>query len=188
LPGAVVTEAYLSELLGCGRTPLREATQRLAQEGFMVVMPRRGLFVAELSIIGLGNLIETLGGVQAFAVRQAAERIGPLELARLDEILCAAEQAGKEKDFLTWVELDFEFHCVIAEATQNPYTIDALRKLNRLMSRFAYLGLKRAQTAEGALEDHRLIVEALKAHDPDESRQRMERHVEHGRERMRAAF
>ena len=187
-PGEVVTEAYLIQRLGCGRTPLREALQRLAHEHLLVINPRRGATVANLGIKEFGQLLETLLGVEAFAIRYAAERITERELARLEEITARGEEAAASGDYATWAELDYQLHTTIAAASQNRFTVECLGPLYRQVARFAYLGVSRPGAARAASGDHSQIVAALRARDPDRCERLFRQHVENARERIRAAL
>lgn len=185
--GSVITEAYLSDRLNCSRTPLREALQRLAQEQLVRLVPRRGVFVPELSIIEFGHLVEAKIGLERFSAPLAAQRISDEELAELEVNLVKAEVAGKEGDISRWVELDLDFHHRIARATHNPFVAGTSARLYRINTRFVYHGLKHSGT-EPALEDHRRILEALQRRDSVETERRVLRHLANATERMRAAL
>lgn len=187
-PGAVVTETYLQELLQCSRTPLREALQRLTQEHLVVSVPRRGVWIAELSLMDFGELVEMIDGVSRFVARLAAARVTDDVLERLADILERARQADSMGDLPMAAELDFDFHYLIAEASQNHYAVDVLAPLQRLVSRFSFVGFKRTGTAKGAIEDHDRVLEALRERDPDLAEARVAEHSEHGRQRIRAGL
>ena len=188
-PGSVVTEASLCELLGCSRTPLREALQTLAADRLVVATPQRGVSIAELSVIDYGHILEATLAVDRQVVRIAAERIDDERLAKLDELLEASDVARASGDRMGSADADWQLHCEIAEATGNPFLVDVSAGLHRLASRFVYYVYGRASGAEsGALDDHRVIVEALRAHDPDRAEQAAADHYRNARNRMRAAL
>jgi DNA-binding GntR family transcriptional regulator len=188
-PGSVVTEAYLCGLLGCSRTPLREALQTLAADRLVVATPQRGVSIAELSVIDYGHILEATLAVDSQVVRLAAERIDAERLARLDEILVASATALASGDRMGSADADWELHREIAEATGNPFLVDVSASLHRLAARFVYYVFGRANDAEsGALDDHRVIVDALRAHDADGAEQAAVDHYRNARNRMRAAL
>lgn len=188
-PGSVVTEAYLCELLGCSRTPLREALQTLAADRLVVATPQRGVSIAELSVIDYGHILEATLAVDSQVVKLAAERIDDESLARLDEILVASETAIASGDRKGSAEADWELHRDIARATANPFLVDVSASLHRLASRFVFYVFGRTSGAEsGALDDHRAIVAALRAHDPSAAEQAAIDHYRNARDRMRAAL
>lgn len=187
-PGAVVNEIDLAQRLKCSRTPVREALQRLAQERLVIPVARRGVTVADLSVIDFGDLIEALQGVESYSVRLAAERATGLQLTELAAILTEAEQANAAGDLLRVAELDFDFHCKLAGASGNQHLVDTVARLERLITRFSYLGIMRLGTGGLPLHHHRRILEAVRARDAAEAEARVREHWVKGREVMRAAF
>ena len=188
-PGSVVTEAYLCDLLGCSRTPLREALQTLAADRLVVATPQRGVSIAELSVIDYGHILEATLAVDSQVVRLAAERIDDKRLSRLDEILAVSEEAIASGDRKCSADADWDLHREIAEATANPFLVDVSASLHRLASRFVYYVFGRTSGAEsGALDDHKAIIAALRAHDPDVAEQAAVAHYRNARNRMRAAL
>lgn len=187
-PGAVVTEAYLADRLGCGRTPLREALQRLAQEYLVVSVPRRGISIAGLSIVDFQQLIEALVLVEGFSAHLATERITDEELSKLETIVAKAEAASSERDFSTVAELDFEFHNLIAKATGNRYLADTIARLHRLATRFGYIAWQREGSGKASLSEHRQILAAFKSQDPVEAERQTREHTLRARERIVAAL
>jgi DNA-binding GntR family transcriptional regulator len=187
-PGAHVTEAGLVELLKCSRTPLREAVQRLAAEHLVVAVHRRGVTVAELSIIDFGNLVDAIEGTEGFLVRLAAEKIVDEQIDRMDALMDASDEASAQGDMAQAAELDFEFHKLIGEAAGNPYLLEMQEMLHRLAMRFVYLGLDRSGTAADTVADHRRIIDALRRRDADAAEAALLQHCHNGRDRMRAAL
>jgi DNA-binding GntR family transcriptional regulator len=188
-PGSVVTEAFLCELLGCSRTPLREALQTLAADRLVVATPQRGVSIAELSIIDYGHILEASLAVDRPVVMLAAERIDDTRLQRLTEILAASAEACASGDRVGSADADWALHSEIARATENPFLVDVSASLHRLAVRFVYYVYGKATGAElAALDDHRTIVAALSAHDPVAAEQAIIEHFGNARDRMRAAL
>ena len=123
-PGAHVTEAELVGLLKCSRTPLREALQRLAAEHLVVAVPRRGITIAELSIVDFGKQLEAIEGTEGFLIRLAAEGIVDEQIDRMDALMDALDAASAEGDMAQAAEFDFEFHRLIGQAAGNPYLLE----------------------------------------------------------------
>lgn len=188
-PGRNVTETYLRELLGCGRTPLREALQTLATEHLVVATPRRGVSIAELSVIDFRNLMEAASCIESQVARLAAERITDDRLAGLNELLEEEERVSLSGQLARSAMLDWDFHHEIGLSTGNPYLVESLDALHRLSLRFVFLGFQHSDdAAAGALEDHRAILAALSAGDVGMAERAILEHCDHGRERMRAAL
>jgi DNA-binding GntR family transcriptional regulator len=187
-PGTQVTEAALVELLHCSRTPLREALQRLAAEHLVVAVPRRGVTIAELGIVDFGSIVQALEAVEATLVRLAAQRISDDEITRIEQMLAESDVALANGDMEEIVDLDFQVHTTFGKASGNRFLLEFEEILLRLLGRYIYLGFMRAGNAKGAIADHREIVAALRAHDPDACEAALRAHLNHGRERMRSAL
>jgi DNA-binding GntR family transcriptional regulator len=187
-PGAEVSEPFLIERLRCGRTPLREALQRLAQDHLVVSVPRRGISIAELSIAEFREVEEVRLYVEGLSARLAAERITDEVLAKIEAIIEKAEVASDAGDFMAVSEYDFEFHHLIALATGNRYLADAIAKWSRLGRRFGYLAWKHEGSARESLHEHRLVLAALRQHDPADAQSEMREHSARARDRMREAL
>jgi DNA-binding GntR family transcriptional regulator len=187
-PGAHVTEAELVEVLKCSRTPLREALQRLAAEHLVVAVPRRGVTIAELSIIDFGKQFEAIEGTEGALIRLAAEGIRDEQLDRMDALIDALDAASAQGDMAQAAELDFEFHRLIGQAAGNPYLLEIQEMLHRLAMRFVYLGFDRAGTAADTVAEHRRIIDALRRRDADAAEVALLEHCRNGRDRMRAAL
>jgi DNA-binding GntR family transcriptional regulator len=109
-PGTLVSEAELSAQLGIGRTPVREAMQRLARERLLVVLPRRGCIVTPIRPEEEVMLIETRRAIETLVVETAARRATDAERRRFGEIAAQMKQALRTQDFDAFARLDTEFN------------------------------------------------------------------------------
>jgi DNA-binding GntR family transcriptional regulator len=187
-PGALIGEAELMERLGCGRTPLREALQRLSQEYLVVSIPRKGVRIAELDLADYVRLMEAASQIEAVAARLAARIADSEHLERLESVVEAAAQASRSRDILGVANLDYEFHYLVAECGANRYVIDASARLQRLASRFIYLAMKRGLTGWESLDEHHRIIAAIRARDEEAAAETTLQHWVHARDRIVAAL
>jgi DNA-binding GntR family transcriptional regulator len=187
-PGAVVTEASLVAVLKCSRTPLREALQRLSHEHLVVAVPGRGVSISDLSIPQFGVVLEAEQSVECSLVRLAAERISVERLGVAEELLDRATAAAAAGDVPEVVDCDYLFHTTWGAAAGNQLLLEFQSMLLRLLARYVYLGFKHPGNPEGALADHRRILEALQRHDADAAEAALSAHIANGRERMRQAL
>jgi DNA-binding GntR family transcriptional regulator len=187
-PGSMVSESYLAELLDCGRTPLREAIQRLAEEYLVEPVPRRGIAIAGLSVVDLVDLIEALVLVEGHSARIACERFTDQEIAELAALVDRAEAAGHDSGFSTVAEIDFEFHHIIGRATGNRYLADTIARLHRLATRFGYVAWQRDRSAALSLSEHRAILAAFEQRDPDQAERITQEHSLKAKDRITASF
>jgi DNA-binding GntR family transcriptional regulator len=184
-PGALTSESRLAQILDCGRTPLREAVQRLSHEYLIRVRPRQGILIPELSIVEFQQAHEALLCLVVPRVPElAAARIGPSEITQLAGIVAEAEHAERAKDFFELTELDRRLHTAMAMATGNRYVADVVARIHGLLEPFVYASYEAAGSAGSSVAEHRGIVEALGSNDPNLAKQRFQDHIIDGRQRV----
>ena len=118
-PGERLMEIQLAEELGVSRTPVREAIRKLELEGYVIMMPRRGTYVANLSIRDVNEVFEIRTTLDSLASGLAAERITDEELERLQHLLVAIGGYIEANDMDKIVETDMEFHDILYQASRN---------------------------------------------------------------------
>lgn len=183
-PGAKISEAELIQRLGCGRTPLREALQRLAEEYLVIAVPRHGVSIAELSITDYVQLIEAVSNLEGISSRLAAGRITPAEIDTLAKIIDRSEQALLKDDILDFMKCDFDFHKSITEISRNRYIIDTVIRLHRLTSRFIYLAWKNGGNTRVSVTEHRSILAALEQKNVADAERLTFEHTQNAKERI----
>lgn len=174
-PGDVLREDELRERLGIGRTPIREALQRLEREHFVTVIPRRGMFVAGIEVSELSLLFETRSVMEPYAARLAAVR------GRLEHWESMAEALVRTADpSLGRVEqlaLDRTCHEIMWNAAGNRFLIDTLDMLYAQSDRLWHLYLAEVADMDQAVEEHLAILDALRSGDAERSATLVETHV-----------
>ena len=118
-PGERLMEIQLAEELGVSRTPVREAIRKLELEGYVIMMPRRGTYVANLSIRDVNEVFEIRTSLDSLASGLAAERITDEELEHLQRLLVSIGEYIEEGDMDKIVETDMEFHDLLYQASRN---------------------------------------------------------------------
>ena len=187
LPGDPLSEQQLAEELGISRTPVRQALQHLEREGFVMVLPSRGTFVAELSLEDVRDVYELREVLEGQVARWAAERRADEDLAYLESVVADAFDAlrrlGKfPRDLLSHGKLDRlhdlgdEFHSLLAQMAGNRRAIEALHQLDAQALR--------ARLVHGTLRDphevwadHNLIMECVRERDGARAEAVMRRHL-----------
>lgn len=183
-PGSKISEADLIQRLGCGRTPLREALQRLAEEFLVTAVPRHGVSIAELSITDYVQLIEAVSNLEGISSRMAAVRISRGEIDSLAEIIDRSEETLKRDDILGFMKCDFDFHKSIADVSRNKYIIDTIIRLHRLTSRFIYLAWKNGGNTRVSVVEHRSILDALEQKNAADAERLTFEHTQNAKERI----
>jgi DNA-binding GntR family transcriptional regulator len=169
-------DAELAKRYGTGRTPLREALKRLAQEQFIVWPPRRTAYVRELSLHDLHRLYEARLLIEVPAARLAASRITEAQLSELERIsdeLCAAAVKGQVYES---IERDHALHLAITRGADNRFLAEAVGNLNCGSLRLWYVAHQQLGLA-GVPADHKPIVEALRARDPERAEAAVREHI-----------
>jgi DNA-binding GntR family transcriptional regulator len=183
-PGQVVTEAALMSRYGWGRTPLREAFQRLAQQSLVQIIPRQGVIVTPLSVFDFVEMMDAMAMVIGPAAALACQRLSEADLEKLDQIVAASEMAASQGDYITVADKDYEFHHGLAEATGNRYLRDYLLHLHQTATRFNFAAWQRDTNASPSIQEHQQILTALRQRDPVRARQVMLAHIQHARGRV----
>ena len=183
-PGLAISEASLMKRYNWGRTPLREACQRLAEQALLQMVPRQGVVIMPLSVFDFVEVMDAMSMVIGTAAALACKRLNDEQFEQLDELVAQGEAAAVVGDHIQVSELDSEFHRVLADATGNRYLRDYLVHLQRVATRFNIAAWKRDQDASPSLEEHRQLVELLRQRDVAKAKTAMLGHIENARQRV----
>lgn len=160
-PGMVLGEQSLVQRLGIGRTPIREALQRLARDGLVVVMPRRGILVSEINVRSQLRLLETRRVLERLVARLAAERATRTERDEFSALARDMRKAAAASNDLRFMRLDGQFNKCLIEAARNEYVDRSLASLSGLSRRFWYQHYKQAADLPLAANLHADVCEAV---------------------------
>jgi DNA-binding GntR family transcriptional regulator len=160
-PGTAVSEASLSTQLGIGRTPIREALQRLARERLVVILPQRGIFVSEINVKSQLKLLELRRELERLIARSAARRANDEERQRFQEISDGLEQAARTNDEVTFMRLDREFNMLSLEAARNEFLSSSMALTHALSRRFWYIHYKKVGDMPLAAKLHATAARAI---------------------------
>ena len=163
-PGSTVSELALSEMTGIGRTPIREAIQRLAREHLIVILPQRGLLVPEIDVKKQLKLLRTRREVERLVCRSAAKSATPEERALFARLAAGFEKAASANDF---VRLDREFNELCVTAARNEFAEGAMRLMHGFSRRFWYYHYKQAADLPEMARLHGAVAKAIADGDVD---------------------
>ena len=165
-PGERLMEIQLAERLGVSRTPIREAIRKLELEGLVLMIPRKGAEVAEITRQDMEDVLEVRTALEELAVKDACDHITDAQLSELKKASNEFKKALLEgKDLVTCADADMHFHDVILSATNNRRLIQMLNNLSEQMYRYRMEYLKDERTHKTLIEEHDAIRRALKKHD-----------------------
>jgi DNA-binding GntR family transcriptional regulator len=186
-PGSVIQETQLIDELGLGRTPIREALKQLQSEDLVVVAPRRGMFVADVTITDLPQIFEVRVELEALCARLAAQRATPTQLSELKCLMAECQQADHgDKELILC--LDRRFHQLLAEAADNKFLRNEVEKFYNLSLRIWYLAINAIQSEDIDVDAHFDIADALETRDSAQSEQRMRQHIRHFHDTIKLCF
>ncbi len=177
-PRERLMEIQLAEELGVSRTPVREALRNLELEGFIVMVPRKGAYVADLSIKDIVDVFEIRAALEGLAAGLAAERITGEELEEMERLLVEKGESIKQNDFSRLVAVDTKFHETIYKASRNDRLSTIISNLREQIQRFRSTSLSYPGRMKESLEEHRGILEAIEARDSQTARQLAQEHIE----------
>ena len=165
-PGESLMEIQLANKLGVSRTPVREAIRKLELEGLVLMIPRKGAEVAEITRQDMEDVLEVRTALEELAVKDACDHITDAQLSELKKASNEFKKALLEgKDLVTCADADMHFHDVILSATNNRRLIQMLNNLSEQMYRYRMEYLKDERTHKTLIEEHDAIRRALKKHD-----------------------
>ncbi len=177
-PATLVNESALMAELEMGRTPIREAFQRLAHENLVVILPRRGILVADLNLSDLQKIFELRLELEAYAVRLAVKRALPEQIMDMEALFADADDLIRTGDNHQLILLDHQAHLLIAQAAHNAFLQETLERLYNHVLRLWYGSLHKVSRLREAIEEHRDIIAAIKAGDEERAAQIMRAHIE----------
>ena len=164
-PGEKVNEYQVAKLLNISRPPIREAFRTLATEGLITLVPRKGAFVAELSMREVKEIYEMKSMMESFANRLAIPNSDEKEISELDSILNLMEEKIKENNFKRIQRLNIEFHRKMIQMSKNQKLIYFYESIVLPIRKYQRLGLSAPTSWEVSLKEHRGIVQAIKSKD-----------------------
>lgn len=187
-PGERLMEVQLAEELGISRTPVREAIRKLEQEGYVIMMPRRGTYVSSVSVSDIKEIFEIRSALESLSTGLAARRIEPDELEKLRALLTEIEGHIKIRDMDKIVETDIEFHGLLYRVSRNERLVAIIGNLKEQLARFRTLSMSYPGRLQETLEEHRAMVEAIAAGDVEAARDAADRHMERAEETLLKAM
>jgi DNA-binding GntR family transcriptional regulator len=175
-PGSVVNEARLRKDLEIGRTPIREALQRLALENLVRSIPHRGTFVTDVNITDLARITEVRVVLEAHAARLAAERLAGQDRVAVQDLLAVLEGGGAA-DQRELMRLDQQIHRQIYRAARNSFLESTLERYLNLSLRLWYLVVDQEVRLREAVAEHVELLHSVLAGDGVRAEDSMRRHV-----------
>ena len=176
-PGERLMEIRLANQLGVSRTPIREAIRMLELEGLVIMIPRKGAQVAQITEKDLNDVLEVRLGLEELATRFACERIRSEALGDLYRASRKFESLLETDDLQALAKADVEFHDIIYQATDNARLVQLLNNLREQMYRYRIEYLKKKECYPQLLAEHQAIITSIEGHDKQKATEITGQHI-----------
>ena len=177
-PGERLMEIHLANKLGVSRTPIREAIRKLELEGLVLMIPRKGAEVAEITEKSLRDVLEVRRALEELSVQLACEKITKEEIRELERVAKEFQQVVKSSDITEIAEVDVRFHDIIYTATDNQKLIQLLNNLREQMYRYRVEYLKRDGVFPQLIAEHEAIIRHIENNEKEKATEVMCRHID----------
>lgn len=177
-PGERVMEVQMAESLGVSRTPVREAIRKLELEGLVIMLPRKGAYVSDLTVKDLTEVLEIRASLEGLAAGLASIRIDEVEIEELEARALKFHKSIEEDDVEALILRDLEFHDAIFRASRNERLIQLNNNLREQVQRFREIYHKTVNKSKETSKEHYAIVEAISNRDVDKAEKLARLHIE----------
>lgn len=187
--GEKLLENDLCQQFGISRSPLRECFRILESEGLIIIHPRKGAFVRELSKKDIEDVFPVRASLESLAARLAVPNIGEKEIGIFNDLIGKMKEALRNKDIRSFLHFNFNFHSVFIKASNNQVLEKTLRSLGRgLWQRIAFLYYQSPSGLDFSNNMHKEIVKAFQKKDVHSVQKLVEGHIEHARNQLLSSF
>ena len=176
--GQRLMEVQLAEQLGVSRTPIREAIRKLELEGLVVMLPRKGAYVANMSFKDLIDVLEIRATLEGLAASLAARRRNDEDIVRLEKVAKEFEEGVRNADVDTLLKKDVEFHENIFLMANNKKLYHLITTLWEQVHRFRVMYVSNYDASLSLVDEHKRILEAIKNGDCEQAKQYATEHIE----------
>lgn len=175
--GEALTELGVAKELKVSRTPVREALRQLELEELVEIRPNRGAVVKGITIEDIRDIYEIRIMIESMAAARAALEAAPEDLDMLEETLDLTQFYLERENYEKLLSMDGRFHQQLYDICQSRMLRRILKDLHNYVGRSRGASLKTEGRAIESLQEHRLILEAMKNHDAEAAKARMAEHV-----------
>lgn len=177
-PGERLMEVQLANKLGVSRTPIREAIRKLELDGLVLMIPRKGAEVADISEKSLLDVLEVRRALEGLAVRNVCDKITEEEIEELKQAQREFRETLSCKDVTVFAEADVKFHDIIYRITDNQRLIQLLHSLREQMYRYRVEYLKKQDSHAKLLREHENVIAAIEKRDKEKAEEAVCKHID----------
>ena len=183
-PGERLMEIALAQKLGVSRTPIREAIRKLELEGLVVMVPRKGAEVADITEKDLRDVLEVRTALEELSIELAMKNMTDEDYENLKKTSKSFAKDSEGDDLIKIAEADVAFHEIIYMATGNKRLIQMINNLREQMYRYRLEYIKDKSTHARLVEEHERIIEAMQKQDVNAAKAAIKLHVENQEENI----
>lgn len=183
-PGMRLMELQLAEEMGVSRTPVREAIRKMELEGLVVMIPRRGAYVADISIKDINEVYEVRTALDVLSAGLAAERIDKSEIQEMRELLAEEAALVEARDYPKIIDNDTAFHDVIYRASGNTRCMNIISNLREQITAIRGRSMPYPGRVEIMLKEHRAIFGAIAAGKVEKAQEAVRTHMENAEQTL----
>jgi len=176
-PKERLMEIKLADQLGVSRTPVREAIRKLELEGLVVMEPRKGAYVSDISFKDIIDTLEVREALETFAVKLAVEKNKVEDISEIEKLNLSFQDAYKNENVKKMVEYDTEIHKAIIRLSENRKLIAFMEELNEIMQRFRLIFFNETYNPERIDQEHQDVIKAIKDKDMEKAQNAMRNHL-----------
>ena len=177
-PGERLNEQMVSDLIGIGRTPVHQALQLLDAQGFVKIIPRKGLIVQHDSLNDALTVLEARVVIEIELARMAAQRASPGAISDIEASLGSSRKSIEAKDFQAFMDSDWLFHNAIASAASNAILSEMFNELHARVERIWYLRPWKLENLKRTQEEHSAVFRAIANRKPEAAAEAMRAHLD----------
>lgn len=181
-PGERLMEIHLANKLGVSRTPIREAIRKLELEGLVIMIPRKGAEVAQISWKNLKDVLEVRRALDVLAIELACERMGTEEQEALYRACESFEEATKTKDTRKIAEADVAFHDIIVASTGNNRLVQLVNNLSEQMYRYRFEYIKDDSRHDILVQEHKEMYNSIRSKNKEAAASVVKKHIDNQEE------
>ena len=176
-PDEELRETTIGKALGVSRTPVREALRQLELEELVYIIPNKGAYVKGISEEDIRDIYMIRSRLEGLSARLAAEKITPEQLENLQETVLLAEFHAAHGNYDKVFEMDSNFHELMYEASGSKQLHHLLSDYHHYVQRARKRSVSTNLRAGASIHEHRRILEAIEAHDPELAEQLAREHI-----------
>jgi DNA-binding GntR family transcriptional regulator len=188
VPGSVVNEQSLAEELEIGRMPVHEALARLANDGFLTVLPRRGTVVTAFTLDDVLDLFQAREAIECGSTHLAARRATDEDIGQLEALAATADEARGGAQTEDYLRADYEFHLSLVRMLKNSLLTDTVERLLMHNLRFWRFYFSSRTARPTAMLSHDDLLAGIRSRDADEAERAMRQHISASRGMLQSLF